>query len=66
MKIMKRLTSILALAALTLFPACENGDWSFPDYDYSTVYFAYQFPVRTLTLGNDEEYNTDLDTEHKC
>lgn len=66
MKIMKRLTSILALAALTLFPACENGDWSFPDYDYSTVYFAYQFPVRTLTLGNDEEYNNDLDNEHKC
>ena len=66
MKIMKRLTSILALAALTLFPACENGDWSFPDYDYSPVYFAYQFPVRTLTLGNDEEYNNDLDNEHKC
>lgn len=32
--------------------SCKNDDWSFPDYKYSTTYFPYQSPVRTLVLGN--------------
>ena len=35
------------------------------DFDYQTVYFAYQNPVRTITLGDDDVYPTDLDNEHK-
>jgi hypothetical protein len=29
------------------------------------VYFAYQNPVRTITLGDDDVYPTDLDNQHK-
>lgn len=59
---MKRifLISIISIAALT---AC-NKDWEFADYKYSTVYFAYQSPIRTLILGEDVFDNT-LDNQHK-
>jgi len=45
--------------------SCRNQDIEFPDYDKSTVYFAYQYPVRTIVLGEDL-YDTSLDNEHKC
>ena len=56
---MKRYKYILAALTLAL-TACENGDQEFPDYDYRTVYFAYQYPVRTLVLGEDEGTNRIL------
>ncbi len=63
---MKRILFIAFITALvsSLFTSCENGDWEFPDFDYSTVYFAYQSPVRTVVLGEDV-YDTSLDNEHK-
>lgn len=60
---MKNISLFLILSAL-LF-SCENGDWEFPDYDYQTVYFAYQYPVRTITLG-DDIFDTSLDNQWKC
>ena len=39
--------------------SCQNENWDFPDYYYSTVYFPYQFPVRTLVLGDYEADNTN-------
>jgi hypothetical protein len=30
------------------------------------VYFAYQYPVRTITLGEDYVNDNSLDNEHKC
>lgn len=48
------------------FCACQNSDIDFPDYEGgTTVYFAYQYPVRTIVLG-DDEYDTTLDQAHKC
>ena len=47
------------------FTSCENGDIEFPDFDYQTVYFARQTPIRTITLG-DDVYPTTLDNQHKC
>lgn len=60
---MKRILfiSFVLLAVLT---AC-NKDQTFPDYKYTTVYFAYQSPVRTLVLGEDI-YDNTLDNQHKC
>lgn len=57
----------IALGALSLtFASCYNADREFPDYEGgTTAYFAYQFPVRTLILGNDI-YDNTLDNEHKC
>ena len=57
----------VALGAFSLtFASCYNADKEFPDYEEgTTAYFAYQFPVRTLVLGNDI-YDNTLDNEHKC
>ena len=46
--------------------SCESGDKTFPDYEGgTTVYFPYQYPVRTIVLG-DDEYDTSMDKAHKC
>ena len=64
---MKKYIYGVALGALSLTVAsCYNADKDFPDYQGgTTAYFAYQFPVRTLVLGNDI-YDNTLDNEHKC
>lgn len=55
---MKKSFLIIAAMAGALFTACENGDWDFPDYEYSAVYFAYQSPNRTITLGKMKRWTT--------
>ncbi len=63
---MKQLNILLILSIGILFTmSCRNQDIEFPDYDYTTVYFPYQFPVRTIVLGEDI-YDNTLDNEHKC
>ena len=61
----KILYMVNTLLATLLLTACSNGDWSFPDNDHSAVYFAYQSPIRTITLGEDF-YDTTLDNLHQC
>lgn len=63
----KKITYMLSmLLASALFTSCKNGNADFPDYESgTTVYFAYQHPVRTIVLG-DDEYDTTLDKAHKC
>lgn len=64
---LNKILPLLALGTASLtFTSCENGDSVFSDYEGGTsVYFAYQYPVRTLVLGNDE-YNNERDNAHKC
>ena len=66
MKLKKYIYGV-ALGALSLtFASCYNADKEFSDYEGgTTAYFPYQFPVRTLILGNDI-YDNTLDNEHKC
>ncbi|MBN2166305.1 MAG: DUF1735 domain-containing protein [Marinilabiliaceae bacterium] len=45
--------------------SCENEDATFPDFNYTTVYFANQYPMRILELGDDNEVDNSLDNEHK-
>lgn len=55
------------LIILTLFLGligCENGENEFEDYDYTAGYFPYQYPMRTLVLGDDIYDNTN-DNNHK-
>lgn len=59
---MKKITIILAL--LIGLTACENQEQEFPDYDNTTGYFPYQYPVRTLVLG-DYIYDNENDNNHK-
>jgi hypothetical protein len=44
--------------------SCHNAEKTFPDFDYQSGYFPYQFPVRTLVLG-DYIYDNANDNAHK-
>ncbi|WP_040490673.1 DUF5627 domain-containing protein [Indibacter alkaliphilus] len=59
----KSITILMILLTMGIF-SCVNDEWQFPDFDYQTVYFAHQYPVRTLTLG-DDIVDTTLDNEWK-
>lgn len=60
------LLMILSAGILTLMMmSCKNQVAEFSDYEFTAVYFAYQYPVRTIVLGDDIFDNT-LDNEHKC
>lgn len=54
----------LFLILIAVTTACTNGDWEFPDFEYQSVYFAHQYPVRTITLGEDI-YDNSMDKEWK-
>lgn len=64
---MKKILQISILIAILtgVFTSCENSDWEFPDFEYSAVYFAYQSPIRTITLGEDI-FDTTLDNNYQC
>ena len=48
------------------FSTIEGNQDIYPNYEGSTTaYFAYQFPVHSLILGNDI-YDNTLDNAHKC
>lgn len=63
MKKSKILVSLLFIVAL--LSACSNQSKRFSDFDYQSVYFGNQFPVRTLELGEDLFVDNSLDNEHK-
>jgi hypothetical protein len=54
----------ISLALLAVLSSCKNQEMEFPDYDMQSVYFAYQTPIRTITLGEDI-FDTSLDNQHK-
>ncbi|HLP05228.1 MAG TPA: DUF5627 domain-containing protein [Paludibacter sp.] len=62
---MKKMIFIF-LVAISLLTACQNQDMEYSDYKYSTVYFSYQSPVRTIVLGTDYAYDNSLDNDHQC
>jgi len=49
------------IVLLTSLLGCQNFDQEFPDYKYTTVYFPYQYPQRTLILGDDKQVDTAND-----
>ncbi|RNI26831.1 DUF5627 domain-containing protein [Rufibacter latericius] len=53
------------LSLLVTLTSCENEEWEFPDNEFQSTYFAYQYPVRTIVLGEDI-FDTTLDNQHKC
>lgn len=55
--------SIVTLFLLAILSGCKNQEISFPDFDYTTAYFPYQYPVRTLVLG-DYIFPNDNDNKH--
>ncbi|MCF0202264.1 MAG: DUF1735 domain-containing protein [Bacteroidaceae bacterium] len=57
----------MALGAVVLSAtSCKNGEREYDDYEKgTTVYFANQYAIRDIVLGNDE-YDNSLDNAHKC
>ncbi|ODS81015.1 MAG: hypothetical protein ABS46_12725 [Cytophagaceae bacterium SCN 52-12] len=55
---------LVAAFLMTGLYACKNAEIDHPDFDYTTGYFPYQYPVRTLVLGDDIYDNTN-DNAHK-
>jgi hypothetical protein len=55
----------LAVALGTVTGCMKNKDMEFPDFDHQAVYFAYQYPVRTIVLGEDVNIDNTLDNERK-
>jgi hypothetical protein len=47
---MKKLLLILPL--IIGLTSCSNFEKDHPDFAYTTGYFPYQYPVRTLVLGD--------------
>lgn len=63
---MKKNLIYIGLASLFLaFTSCENSENEFPDFDYQTVYFANQYGLRTIELGEEEFCDNTLDNQHK-
>jgi hypothetical protein len=61
---MKRINKIIALLVPAILVACGNFDIDHEDYLYTSGYFPYQYPVRTLVLG-DYIYDNTNDNAHK-
>ena len=61
-KKMKRLLFLLVIAITVV--SCKNFDIDHPDFEYTSGYFPYQFPVRTIILG-DYIYDNSNDNAHK-
>ncbi len=58
---MKKIITIV-FTGILLF-SCTNRDIEFDDYDYTTVYFPYQMPIRTLILGDESVGDNSIDLE---
>ncbi|MCE6991183.1 DUF5627 domain-containing protein [Dyadobacter sp. CY323] len=59
---MKKISFLLVL--LAIMTGCKNQEIEFPDFEYTTGYFPYQYPIRTLVLG-DYIYDNTNDNAHK-
>lgn len=58
---------ICGIGLLCSLWSCENGSQSFPDFEGgTTVYFPYQYSVRTIEFGDNEEFDLTLDNAGKC
>lgn len=54
----------LTIASIALV-SCKNEDVVYPDFDYQTVYFANQYPARTVELGEDLFVDNSMDNLHQ-
>lgn len=59
------LAGLVTCGLTTGLTSCKSGDQDFPDFDYQSCYFAKQYPVRTIELGNDLYVDLTSDNQHK-
>ena len=60
----KYILPLIGLGLLT-FNSCKNADIDHPDYIYQTLSFAQQSPIRTIVLGDDGDFSTEMDNNHQ-
>lgn len=65
MKINKILLWLVVAVISTLTGCIKNQDIAHPNFEYQTVYFGSQFPIRTVELGEDLFIDNSLDNQHK-
>jgi hypothetical protein len=58
---MKRLIPILTVFALVT--GCEQELPEFQDFEYTAVYYPFQYPMRTLSMGEEDAYDNSLEKE---
>ncbi len=63
--IMIKKNIFLIAAVLFGILACENQDTNFDDYGYTSCYFPYQTPARTLILGKYDLGFNENDNNHR-
>ncbi|MBJ2173520.1 DUF1735 domain-containing protein [Aureibaculum sp. A20] len=56
--------NIILLISALIAMSCSNSEPDFDDYDYTTTYFPYQTPARTLLLGKYDQGFNDNDNDH--
>jgi hypothetical protein len=59
---MKKIVYLLGIVSL-LF-SCTSQDIEFDDFEYQTVYFPFQTPVRSIMLGDEVLGDNTIDLEH--
>ncbi|MFZ4724247.1 MAG: DUF5627 domain-containing protein [Paludibacter sp.] len=64
MKVTKIKTLVVLISLLGMY-SCQNDPNDFPNFDYTTTYFAWQYPVRTLVLGTESYYDNSNDIKHQ-
>lgn len=62
---MKNKILLMFTIIIVTLTSCTNQEMVYDNYEFQSVYFAYQFPVRTITLGEDV-FDTSLDNAKKC
>ncbi|MBP1663175.1 MAG: hypothetical protein H6Q19_315 [Bacteroidetes bacterium] len=61
---MKKLIKVNFLIFLLLgIYSCQNEENEFSDYKYTTIYFPYQTPIRTLVLGDYDQVDNTKDNK---
>ena len=63
-KIADKMLPVFMVIIISCIVSCQNQPWEFDDYDYSSCYFPYQYPVRTLVLG-DYLFDNENDNNHQ-
>lgn len=61
---MKKFNFFVILFSLILV-SCENQDWEYQDFDYTSTYFPYQTPARVLILGDYDQGYNENDNNHR-
>ncbi len=59
---MKKIFYLFGIIAL--FYSCTNQDIKFDDFAYQGIYFPYQYPVRSLMLGDEVIGDNSIDLAH--